>query len=139
MLAERLGRFPHMDVHAYAWLVTIGVMAAILAFDVFVIGRRPHEPPMKEAGIAIAVFIGLAVAFGFGVWAVSGPRYAGEFFAGWLTEYSLSIDNLFIFVIIMARFQVPRKLQQEALMVGIIIALVLRGLFLLAGAAVIER
>src|SRR4051794_31780161 len=71
--------------------------------------------------------------------AVAGGEYAGEFYAGWLTEYSLSIDNLFVFVIIMARFQVPRKLQQEALMVGIIIALVLRGMFILLGAAVIER
>src|SRR4051794_38366102 len=71
--------------------------------------------------------------------AVAGGEYAGEFYAGWLTEYSLSIDNLFVFVIIMARFQVPRKLQQEALMVGIIIALVLRGIFILLGAAVIER
>src|SRR3954454_2310260 len=139
MLAERLGRFPHMDVHAYAWLVTIGVMAAILAFDVFVIGRRPHEPSMKEAGIAIAVFVGLAVAFGFGVWAVSGPRYAGEFFAGWITEYSLSVDNLFIFLIIMSKLKVPRELQQFALLVGIILALVFRGIFIAIGAAAIER
>jgi tellurite resistance protein TerC len=128
-----------MDVHAYAWLVTIGVMAAILAFDVFVIGRRPHEPSMKEAGIAIAVFIGLAVAFGFGVWGVSGPRYAGEFFAGWLTEYSLSIDNLFIFLIIMASFKVPRKYQQEALLIGIILALIFRGIFIALGAVAINQ
>ena len=71
--------------------------------------------------------------------AVTGGEFATEFYAGWLTEYSLSVDNLFVFVIIMARFQVPRKYQQEALMVGIIIALILRGLFILAGAAVIER
>src|SRR3954471_9386532 len=139
MLAERLGRFPHMDVHAYAWLVTIGVMAAILAFDVFVIGRRPHEPSMKEAGIAIAVFVGLAVAFGFGVWAVSGPRYAGEFFAGWLTEYSLSIDNLFLFLIIMSKLKLPRELQQFALLVGIVLALIFCGIFIAVGAAAINR
>ena len=139
VLAERLGRFPHMDVHAYAWIVTIGVMAAILAFDVFVIGRRPHEPSMKEAGIAIAVFIGLAVAFGFGIWAISGPRYAGEFFAGWLTEYSLSIDNLFIFLIIMGKLKVPRELQQFALLVGIVLALIFRGIFIAVGAAAIDR
>jgi tellurite resistance protein TerC len=77
--------------------------------------------------------------FGVVLLAVAGGEFAGEFYAGWLTEYSLSIDNLFVFVIIMARFQVPRKLQQGALMVGIIIALVLRGIFILLGAAVIER
>ena len=81
----------------------------------------------------------LALLFGLVILAVAGGQSATEFYAGWLTEYSLSVDNLFVFVIIMARFQVPRKLQQEALMVGIIIALVLRGIFILLGAAVIER
>ena len=109
-----------MEVHLYAWIATVAIMVTILAVDVFIIGRRPHEPSMKEAGIAIGVFVALAIAFGLGVWAVSGPRYAGEFFAGWLTEYSLSIDNLFIFVIIMGKLKVPRHLQQFALMVGII-------------------
>jgi tellurite resistance protein TerC len=113
-----------MDVSLYAWVITVVVMAAILAVDVFIIGRRPHEPSMTEAGVFIGVFVTLAVVFGLGVWALSGPRYAGEFFAGWLTEYSLSIDNLFIFVIIMTKLKVPRHLQQFALMVGIILALV---------------
>ena len=81
----------------------------------------------------------LAILFGLGVWAVSGPRYAGEFFAGWLTEYSLSIDNLFIFVIIMGTLKVPRHLQQFALMVGIILALIFRGIFIAVGAAAIAR
>ena len=128
-----------MHVHPYAWLITIAVMVAILGFDIFVIGRRPHEPSMKEAGLAISVFVGLAVVFGLGVWWVSGPQYAGEFFAGWLTEYSLSIDNLFIFLIIMAKLQVPRKLQQFALLVGIILALIFRGVFIAVGAAAIDR
>jgi len=128
-----------MDVHGYAWAATIAIMVAILAFDIFVIGRRPHEPSMKEAGTAIAVFIGLAVVFGLGVWGVSGPRYAGEFFAGWLTEYSLSIDNLFIFLIIMAKLKVPRELQQFALLVGIVLALIFRGIFIAVGAAAIDR
>ena len=109
-----------MNVPLYAWITTVVVMVAILAIDIFIIGRRPHEPSMKEAGIFIGIFVGLAILFGLGVWATSGPRYAGEFFAGWLTEYSLSIDNLFIFVIIMGALKVPRHLQQFAPMVGII-------------------
>ncbi len=128
-----------MDVHLYAWIISVVVMLAILAIDVFIIGRRPHEPSMKEAGIFIGVFVGLAIMFGLGVWAVSGPRYAGEFYAGWLTEYSLSIDNLFIFVIIMGTLKVPRHLQQFALMVGIILALIFRGIFIAVGAAAIAQ
>jgi len=128
-----------LDVHGYAWAATIAIMVAILGFDIFVIGRRPHEPSMREAGIAIGVFVALAVVFGLGVWGVAGPRYAGEFFAGWLTEYSLSIDNLFIFLIIMAKLKVPRELQQFALLVGIVLALVFRGIFIAVGAAAIDR
>lgn len=128
-----------MHVHIYAWVITVVVMTVVLAIDVVILGRRPHEPSMKECGRAIGVFVGLAVIFGLGIWAISGPRYAGEFFAGWLTEYSLSIDNLFIFVIIMGKLAVPRKLQQYALMVGIILALVLRAIFIALGKAAIER
>jgi len=128
-----------MDVSLYAWVITVVVMITILAVDVFVIGRRPHEPSMKEAGTAIGIFVGLAVAFGIGIWVVAGARYAGEFFAGWLTEYSLSIDNLFIFVIIMGTLKVPRQLQQFALMIVIILALIFRGIFIAVGAAAIER
>jgi tellurite resistance protein TerC len=129
----------HLDVHLYAWMITVVVMTTILAIDVLVIGRRPHEPSMKEAGSFIGIFIGLAVAFGLGVWWIAGPRYAGEFFAGWLTEYSLSVDNLFIFLIIMTKLKVPRHLQQFALLVGIILALVFRGIFIAVGAAAINR
>lgn len=128
-----------MQVHLYAWIATVVVMVAILAVDVFIIGRRPHEPSMREAGIFIGIFVALAVAFGFGVWAISGPQFAAEFFAGWLTEYSLSIDNLFIFVIIMTKLKVPRHLQQYALMIGIILALIFRGIFIALGAAAISR
>jgi tellurite resistance protein TerC len=128
-----------LDVHLYAWVITVVVMITILAIDVLVIGRRPHEPSMKEAGSFIGIFIGLAVAFGFGVWWLAGARYAGEFFAGWLTEYSLSVDNLFIFLIIMTKLKVPRHLQQFALLVGIILALIFRGIFIAVGAAAINR
>jgi tellurite resistance protein TerC len=127
-----------MEVHLYAWIITVVVMVAILVIDVLILGRRPHEPSMKEAGLFIAIFVALAVIFGFGVWAIAGPQYAGEFFAGWITEYSLSIDNLFIFLIIMTKLKVPRQLQQFALLVGIILALILRGVFIAVGAAVIN-
>ncbi|PKQ32890.1 MAG: tellurium resistance protein TerC [Actinobacteria bacterium HGW-Actinobacteria-2] len=127
-----------MHVTTEAWVITIVAMVVVLGIDLVYIGRRPHEPSMKEAGLAIGVFSALAVVFGVGVWVTSGPRYAGEFFAGWLTEYSLSVDNLFIFVLIMANLRVPRQLQQYALMVGIILALVLRGVFIGVGAAAIE-
>jgi tellurite resistance protein TerC len=128
-----------VDVHPYAWAITVIVMVVILGIDVLILGRRPHEPSMKEAGVFIGIFVGLAVLFGLGVWYISGPRYAGEFFAGWLTEYSLSIDNLFIFVIIMTKLKVPRQFQQYALLVGIILALIFRGIFIALGAAAINR
>ena len=127
-----------MEVHLYAWVITVIVMVAILVIDVLILGRRPHEPSMKEAGLFIGIFVALAVIFGFGVWAIAGPQYAGEFFAGWITEYSLSIDNLFIFLVIMTKMKVPRHLQQFALLVGIILALIFRGIFIALGAAVIN-
>jgi tellurite resistance protein TerC len=116
----------------------VGLTVLLLA-DLAIVARRPHEPSVKEASLWVGFYVGLALLFGVVLLAVTDAESATEFYAGWLTEYSLSVDNLFVFVIIMARFKVPRKLQQEALMVGIIIALVLRGLFILAGAAVIER
>src|ERR687886_20683 len=128
-----------MDLPVWFEIATFVGLAVLLLGDLAIVARRPHEPSMKESGLWVGFYVGLALLFGLVVWAVSDARFATEFYAGWLTEYSLSVDNLFVFVIIMARFRVPRKLQQEALMVGIIIALVLRGLFILAGAAVIER
>jgi tellurite resistance protein TerC len=127
-----------MDIAPWVWLTTIAVTSAILLFDVVIIGRRPHEPSMRECAVALAVYVGLAVVFGIGITLVSGGRYGTEFFAGWLTEYSLSIDNLFIFIIILARFQVPKQYQQTALMVGIVLALVMRGIFIGVGAAAID-
>ena len=128
-----------MNVPTWLWIASITLLVGLLAVDVFVIGRRPHEPSLRECAIAISFFIGLAIAFGLGVLVFAGGRYAGEFYAGWLTEYSLSVDNLFVFVIIMAKFGVPRKYQQTALLVGIILALVMRGIFIALGAAAIEN
>ena len=128
-----------MDVPQWLWITSLTVVCVILVFDVLVLGRRPHEPSKRETGTALGIYITLAVAFGIGLWVFSGPQFAGEFFAGWLTEYSLSIDNLFVFIIIMAKFGVPREFQQRALMIGIIIALVLRGIFIMVGAAAINQ
>ena len=128
-----------MNVPTWVWILTIGVTTAILLFDVFIIGRRPHVPSNKETGAALAMYVGLALVFGLGVWYFAGLEFATQYYAGWLTEYSLSIDNLFVFLIIMAKFGVPEKLQQSALMVGIVIALVLRGIFIAVGAAAINQ
>jgi tellurite resistance protein TerC len=128
-----------MDVPTWVWWTTILVTSAILLFDVMVIGRRPHEPSFKELSSALGLYVGLAIVFGIGVWVLAGHQSGTEFFAGWLTEYSLSVDNLFIFLIIMAKFAVPRQYQQSALLVGIVLALVMRGIFIGVGAAAINQ
>jgi TerC family integral membrane protein len=128
-----------MQVTQLEWIVTLGVTMAVLLFDIVFIARRPHEPTFRECAIALSFYIGLALAFGFWVWVSHGSQYGVEFYAGWLTEYSLSIDNLFIFLIIMASFNVPKKYQQEALLVGIILALIFRGVFIALGAVAIEQ
>ncbi|MGX6606386.1 TerC family protein [Micromonosporaceae bacterium Da 78-11] len=128
-----------MNVHPWVWIVTLVALVAVLAVDLLIIGRRPHEPSMKESGSWVAFYVALALAFGVGVWAFAGGQYAGEFYTGWLTEYSLSVDNLFVFVIIMARFAVPRQFQQKVLLIGIVLALLMRGAFIAAGAALISQ
>ncbi|MEV4278256.1 TerC family protein [Actinoplanes xinjiangensis] len=128
-----------MNVSAWVWVATLVALIAVLAVDLLIIGRRPHEPSMKEAGGWVAFYVGLAVIFGIGVWVSAGGQAAGEFYTGWLTEYSLSVDNLFVFVIIMARFAVPRHLQQKVLLIGIVLALLMRGIFIAAGAALITQ
>ncbi len=128
-----------MNVPLWVWIVTLAVTIAFLLVDIVVIARRPHVPSMGEASRHLAFFVGSAILFGIGIGVFSGWTYGAQFFAGWLTEYSLSIDNLFIFLIIMAKFGVPEKYQQAALMVGIVIALVLRAIFIAVGAALINQ
>ena len=123
----------------WVWILTIGVTVVLLLIDVLVIGRRPHVPSMAESARHLAFFVTLAILFGLGIWYFSDADFAAQYFAGWLTEYSLSVDNLFVFLIIMAKFGVPEKLQQTALMVGIMIALVLRGIFIAIGAVAIAQ
>jgi tellurite resistance protein TerC len=128
-----------MNVSSLEWAITLGVTIAVLLFDVVVIGRRPHEPSKVELVVSLSLYIGGAVAFGLFVWLVHGGQFGLEFFAGWLTEYSLSVDNLFVFLIIMASFNVPKRYQQEALLVGIVLALVFRGMFIAVGAVAINQ
>ena len=135
-----------MHVTPLVWIVTLSVLTAILVFDVIMMIRKPHEPSMKEATIWICIYVMLAVMFGIGIGLFAHPvtdktswDYAIEFFSGYLTEYSLSIDNLFVFIIVLGSMRVPRVYQQFALMCGIILALVFRGIFIMAGAALIER
>lgn len=128
-----------MNVSTTEWIITLTVTIAVLLFDVVMIARRPHEPTMRECSIALSVYVSAAIAFGLWVWFFHGGNFGLEFFAGWLTEYSLSVDNLFIFLIIMASFNVPKKYQQEALMVGIILALIFRGIFIALGAVAINQ
>jgi tellurite resistance protein TerC len=128
-----------MHVSALVWAITVVIMIVIFVVDLLIVGRRLREPSMREIAIWISLYVALAIVFGVVLLAVYGPRYGGEFFAGWLTEYSLSVDNLFVFVIIMARFAVPRMLQQRALLMGVMLALVLRGALIAVGAAVVNR
>ncbi|MGW6206538.1 TerC family protein [Streptomyces sp. NPDC055089] len=127
-----------MDVSWTLWALTILGLCALIAVDFF-IGRKPHDVSTKEAGIWTIVWIALAVLFGLGLLAFGETQASGEFFAGYITEKSLSVDNLFVFVLIMAKFSVPSHLQQRVLLVGVMIALVLRAIFIAAGAAVIAN
>jgi tellurite resistance protein TerC len=128
-----------MYVTQLEWIITLGVTIAVLLFDVVFVARRPHEPTMRECALYLSFYVGLAVAFGVFVWKFHGSQFGLEFFAGWLTEYSLSLDNLFIFLIIMASFKVPKIYQQQALLVGIILALIFRGIFIAIGAVAINQ
>ena len=130
-----------MSENAYFWfeVISMVVITGILLADILIIFKRPHIPSAKESSIWVGVYATLALIFGAILWWLFGATKASEFVAGWLTEYSLSIDNLFVFVIIMSRFAVPKKYQQEVLMVGVIMALVLRGIIIVVGAALIEQ
>jgi len=127
-------------VSANVWEVTIAVLLAVLAFDLaLAVIRRNKETSIKEATAWTVFYVSAAIAFGYslGVWNTTQSR--NEFFAGWITEYSLSIDNLFIFILILARFKIDKTKQQLVLLVGIIMALVLRGIFIALGSAAISR
>ncbi len=128
-----------MTVPGWLWAATIALFLVLFTLDFLIVGRRPHIPRTPELLRWLALFVGSAIAFGLFLGWYFGSDIGVQFFAGWLTEYSLSVDNLFVFVLIMARFYVPRHLQQYVLMWGIIIALVLRGIFIALGAAILAQ
>ncbi|MEU8352852.1 MULTISPECIES: TerC family protein [unclassified Streptomyces] len=128
-----------MDVSLTMWTLTVVGLCALIAVDFFIGGRKPHEVSLREAGTWTVVWIVLAVLFGVGLLFYGGGQASGEFFAGYITEKSLSVDNLFVFILIMAKFAVPTVYQQRVLMIGVLIALVLRAIFIAAGAAVIAN
>ena len=111
----------------------------MLSLDFLIVARNPREPSLREATLWVVFYVSLAVLFGVGLSVAAGGRPGGEFFAGWLTEYSLSVDNLFVFLIIMAKFSVPRQYQQKVLLIGVALALVMRGIFIALGAEAISR
>jgi len=121
------------------WLATIGGLLVLLAIDLVIVDRKPHEVTIGEAARWVVFYVACAVVFGVGIWAFSGGEYAAQFFTGYITEYSLSIDNLFVFVIIMATFSVPTIHQHKVLLIGIVLALIMRGIFIALGSAVITR
>lgn len=128
-----------MEVHALGWIALAAIVITLITIDIVGHVRTPHAPSLTEAARWTAAYVTLSIAFGFVVWGVWGLRYAGEYWAGWVTEWSLSLDNLFVFVIIIAAFRVPREYQQKVLLSGIIIALLLRLVFILIGAALIAK
>ncbi|TKJ99489.1 tellurium resistance protein TerC [Plantibacter flavus] len=128
-----------MAVTPLIWIITIGVTILFFVYEFFAHVRKPHEPTIAESARWSIFYVSLALLFGVGIGLVSGWTYGGEYFAGYLTEKALSIDNLFVFLIVMAGFAVPKAYQQKVLMIGIIIALIMRGAFIAVGAALIEN
>jgi tellurite resistance protein TerC len=120
-------------------ITSLVVLSLIIVFDLVIAYKRPHIPTVRESSLWIGFYVSLALIFALLMFMLGDSEQGGQFIAGWLTEYSLSIDNLFVFIIIMAKFSVPRKYQQEMLMVGIILALLFRGIFILLGATIIEN
>ncbi|GGK95524.1 TerC family protein [Nocardia jinanensis] len=127
-----------MQVTALVWGITIVVILGLFVFDFFAHVRTPHEPTFRESGFWSAVYIGLALAFGGVIAWKWGGTFAGEYYAGFVTEKALSVDNLFVFLIIMSTFAVPRIYQQKVLLIGIVVALAMRGGFIAVGAAAIS-
>ena len=128
-----------MNVAPWIWYLSVAIISLVIVGDLIYQIKRPHEPSFKEAAIQSTIYVGLALLFTFVVSDVWGGQFGSEYLAGFITEKSLSVDNLFVFLIIFTKFRVPRHLQSEALFVGIILALILRGIFIAVGAAAIER
>ena len=128
-----------MSVSPLAWYALAVIVVTLLMIDFIGHARKPHPPSMREATGWTLGYICLAVVYGLAVWASAGTTYAGQFYAGWLTEWSLSVDNLFVFILILSAFRVPREFQQKALLLGIATALILRLFFILLGATLVQH
>lgn len=128
-----------MDVHILGWIGLGCVVLGLISLDIFGHVRQPHAPSLKEATAWTLGYIALALMFGVGIWTIYGSTYGAQFYAGWMTEWSLSLDNLFVFVIILNSFKIPREFQQKALLTGIVVALLLRLVFIMIGAALVQR
>ncbi len=128
-----------LDVTTTGWAVTIGLVLVLLTIDLALAIGRPHEVGFREATIWSLFYIGVAIGFGIVFGTIAGWTYGGEYFAGYIVEKSLSVDNLFVFVVIMTTFAVPKEHQQKVLIIGIVLALVLRVIFILLGAALIAN
>jgi tellurite resistance protein TerC len=124
-----------MDVTLLTWALVIGAIIALIVVDLITVSRKPHEVMFKEAATWSIFYIGVAIAFGVWVWQTAGSQFGTEYFAAYLVEKSLSVDNLFVFIIILAQFAVPSIYHQRVLMFGVILALVLRAIFIAVGAA----
>ena len=124
-----------MDVSLLTWFVVLGAILALIVIDLLTVSRKPHDVMFKEAAIWSIFYIGVAIAFGIWVWQTAGSQFGTEYFAAYLVEKSLSVDNLFVFIIILDQFKVPSIYHQRGLMFGVILALVLRGIFIAVGAA----
>lgn len=128
-----------MNITPLVWGITLAVTVAFFVYEFFAHVRKPHEPTIAESARWSVFYISLALLFGVGIGLVSGWNFGGEYFAGYLTEKALSIDNLFVFLILMTGFAVPRIYQQKVLMIGIVIALIMRGAFIAVGATLISN
>jgi tellurite resistance protein TerC len=127
-----------VEVPSYVWTLTIVGIVGLLAFDFFFHVRKAHTPSLKESATWSAIYVGIALLFGLGVLFFGGPTMGTEYFAGYVTEKALSVDNLFVFLIIMASFKVPRADQQKVLLFGIVFSLIARTAFIFLGAALIN-
>ena len=124
-----------MNVSLTTWFIVIGAILALIVVDLLTVSRKPHEVKFKEAATWSIFYIAVAIGFGVWVWQTSGSQFGTEYFAAYLVEKSLSVDNLFVFIIILAQFKVPSIYHQRVLMFGVLLALVLRGIFIAVGAA----
>ncbi|GAA2889588.1 tellurium resistance protein [Actinoplanes cyaneus] len=126
------------DVSGVVWLLTVLGIIGLLLFDFFVHVRRAHVPRLREAALWTGIYVSIAILFGAGVWVFGGSTMGTEYFAGYVTEEALSVDNLFVFLLLLGSFKVPRADQQKVLLVGIAVSLVARTGFILLGAALIN-